>query len=130
MAMNFAALVVHHRFTHGRRLRVEHSRKAVDNRHGAGVIHLGQHDKVGGAFHQCAHRETVAGTVNQIALPKVGNDPALHLKWANVNAQYVLDQAVPVSTVTAKLADLTVMGRADSHLEREFAPKDAGTARH
>lgn len=54
--VHLSALIIGHRFSHGGRLAVEHSREAFNDRFGGRIIHLRQHHKTGGALDQCAYR--------------------------------------------------------------------------
>jgi hypothetical protein len=79
-----------HTSWYDRRLPVQDRREAVDDRDCAGVIHLGQDHKAGGAFYQRPHRRTIAGALNEIAFPVAGNDPVFDLGRTDVNAMHVL----------------------------------------
>ncbi len=56
VTMHFASLIICHGLAEGGRLTVEYGGEAVDDSLGGGVVHLGQHDKAGRAFDQCADR--------------------------------------------------------------------------
>lgn len=121
VAMHFTALVVGHGFAHRRRLTVEHGREAVDDRAGAGIVHLGQHHKTGGALDQRSHRGAVAFALDQVTLPVARDQAILDLGRADVNALHILDLAPAVDATAARLAHLVVMTQAGDQLALQLA---------
>jgi hypothetical protein len=89
-----------------------------------GVRQLDQDQLAAGALDQRADRGTVAGPLDQIALPMSGHQASLHLRWAFADAGHVADPAPPFAILGPPTTLRLALAQAGDQLAAQL------TARH
>ena len=98
VSRHLSALIICHRQARLRLDTIEHMAEAAQRRCGAGVVHLRQHRKEGGALHQGADCRAVMRSLDEIPLPMPGDQPLFNLWRTVMDADHVRDASAPVFT--------------------------------
>src|SRR3954466_7203087 len=124
MAGHLLALVVGQGEAQRGRHRQQAGGEAIARRLGFGVGQLDQDHLTAGPLDQRADRGTIAGPLDQIALPMSGHQASLSLRWPFVDAGHVADPAPPFAVLGPSAALWLALAQAGEQLAPQF------TARH
>ena len=117
------ALIVGQRLAQGGRDALQGLAEAGQRVGSAGAAHLGQHHEAAAALDQRADRRTIAGALDQIALPVARDQPVFDLGRAHVDALPVRNLAPPVLTAAARLARAATLSQAGDELLAQLASR-------